>query len=210
MSDIGPQLAALIKIAGAATQDEAGPPDARLAELGGSMELVELLRSRNGFYAFESALHVWGVGAVEGEDLREWNRESLWRYAFNGLDRGLTFFAEDIFGGQFGLAGSTVVSFDPETAERVVIAESLEEWAAKVLEDYALLTGHPLAHAWQEEYGALRAGYRLVPKVPFVLGGEYSLSNVVEMRDFEAMRARGALAARIHGSADGTSIEFEF
>ncbi|NYD75135.1 hypothetical protein [Leifsonia soli] len=86
----------------------------------------------------------------------------------------MTFFAEDIFGGQSGLAGSDVVSFERETAEPVVIAESLEEWAANVLGDCSLLTCHPLAHAWQEEYGALRAGYRLVPKVPFVLGGEYA------------------------------------
>lgn len=210
MSDLGTRLAALIQIAGAATQDELESLDPSLADVGGSTELAALLRARNGFYAFESALHVWGRGAVAGEDLREWNRESLWRGAFSDLDRGLTFFAEDVFGCQFGLDGSAVVSFDPETAERVVIADSLEGWSARILEDYSLLTGYPLAHAWQEKHRAIRPGYRLVPKVPFVLGGDYAVSNLVEMRDFEAMRARGALAVQIHGTADGTSIEFEF
>ncbi|WP_020075524.1 SMI1/KNR4 family protein [Cryocola sp. 340MFSha3.1] len=206
MSQIGPHLRTLIELGSAPIEGQLVVQDSTLDDLGGSSELLALLGARNGFYAFESALLVRGLGA-DAVDIRAWNRKSLWRDSYDGLDHGLTFFAEDVFGSQFGFAGSDVVAFDAETAERVVIADSLDAWAAEILRDYSLLTGHPLAHAWQQEHGALTPGYRLVPTVPFVLGGDYALSNLGPVRDAEAMRTRGALAKRIHGAPDGTSVE---
>jgi hypothetical protein len=75
--------------------------------------LNELLQSRNGFYAFESALHV--LPRLERPDpatmdFGRWNDGALWRGEYGGLADGLTFFAEDLFGGQFALRGDEVVT----------------------------------------------------------------------------------------------------
>src|SRR5690242_19113144 len=78
-------------------------PPAMLAGLGKrGNELANLLTSRNGFVAFESALHVFPVGPVdEGYDLQQWNSPDLWRSAYGNLAEDALFFAEDIFGEQF-------------------------------------------------------------------------------------------------------------
>ena len=177
-------------------------------DVGGSSEFHAALRLKNGFYAFESALLVRGVGDGPGS-LASWNRPDLWRSAYEGLDAGLTFFAEDIFGAQFALDGTRVVSFDPETGERDPFADSLEAWASRVLADYSMLTGYPLAHDWQMAHGPLALGFRLVPRIPFVLGGEFTVANLVPMRDDKAMRARAGVAVQIKGLPDGTQVEIE-
>jgi len=123
------------------------------------LELLELLRARNGFYAFFSALHVLPLGKAEGRvDLESWNAEGLWRDAYAHLAAGCLFFAEDIFGGQFCIKNDAVLVFDPETAEQTRSGGTLEEWAQHVLLEHDALCGTPLAREWQERYGALPPG----------------------------------------------------
>src|SRR5438309_1862194 len=88
-----------------------GPP----MNVGGELapELLRLLALRNGFYAFESALHVFPAGHIEGVlDIETWNSEVLWRREFGSMADGCLFFAEDIFGGQFCIKDARVHSFD--------------------------------------------------------------------------------------------------
>lgn len=70
-------------------------------------ELVSLILNRaNGFYAFESAVHVFPLEAHSGSHgIVSWNVPELWRNWFDGMADGLVFFAEDIFGGLFGTKG---------------------------------------------------------------------------------------------------------
>jgi hypothetical protein len=92
-------------------------------------ELLALLSQRNGFYAFESALHVFPLGSRAGViDLETWNTQTLWRFEFGDLADGLLFFAEDIFGMQFAIRGDRIYSFDPETAEVEFLADSISQW----------------------------------------------------------------------------------
>src|SRR5262245_13835419 len=49
--------------------------------------------------------------------IAEWNDEALWKNLYENSCRDVTFFAEDAFGIQFGIRDSTIVQFDPETAE---------------------------------------------------------------------------------------------
>lgn len=174
-------------------------------------QLLPLLELSNGFYAFESALHVLPAGAPDGElpGLGEWNSATLWRDAYQELAEGMFFFAEDIFGGQFALRGNEVVSFEPETGEVEVLAGDIEQWAAAVLADYELLTGSGLAHEWQRGHGALAPGTRLLPKRPFVLGGEFTVDNLYQLPAVEGMRLRGQLALQIRDLPDGATIQFK-
>jgi hypothetical protein len=175
-----------------------------LATEGVPIELAKLLGKRNGFYAFEGALHVFS-----GEELRRWNDPSVWRDAYGDLiPADCVFFAEDLFGNQFGILRGTVVSFDAETAEREQVGANLGAWIAELMREHRVITGWPLAHEWQAANGPLPAGKRLVPKQPFVLGGEFAVANLKLVDAPVAMRARGALARQIAELPDGAQIEF--
>lgn len=173
-------------------------------------QIKALLRARNGFYAFESALHVFPAGPAGGTELtlRQWNSPNLWRFEYGELVEGAFFFAEDAFGNQFCAREDCIYSFEAETGELNVLADDLEEWARRVLKEYDMLTGYPLLRQWQEKNGALPAGMRLMPKIPFVLGGEYSLANLYPLGAVSAMRSRGNLARQIKDLPDGTQVEF--
>ncbi len=174
-----------------------------------AIQLGDLLRLKNGFYAFESALHVLPAGSTGGLiDVNLWNEPATWKNAYGGLADGLLCFAADIFGGQFCLADDGVYAFDPETGSRERISPDIEGWADCILTDYNYLTGYPLAHEWQKARGALPQGQRLVPKVPFVCGGPFEIGNLCPMDAIEAMCVRGELARQLKGVSDGASIAF--
>src|SRR5690348_14617911 len=70
-----------------------------------------LIVSKNGFYAFESALHVLPWGDIEsGAEL--WNSRDLWIKDYGVDVSGLLFFAEDAFGFQFAVGEDGIYSFD--------------------------------------------------------------------------------------------------
>ncbi|WP_163505153.1 SMI1/KNR4 family protein [Fodinicola acaciae] len=132
----------------------------------------ELLALANGFYAFESALHVFPSG-LGGDhiNIETWNGPDLWRGLFQGMADHILFFAEDIFGEQFGIKNNKICSFNPETGETEEIASSLEEWAESILADYNMMTGYSLGSEWQRVNGSLPFNQRLLPKIPFILNG---------------------------------------
>jgi len=188
-----------------------GPPqisEALAADAGGlARELMDVLRRRNGFFAFESALHVFPAGpGSEGYELVRWNEDNLWRGEYGDLAQGFLFFAEDIIGSQFALRSGRLFRFDPETGESEEIGASLEEWATLILSDYEYETGYPLAHEWQREHGRLPPSQRLVPTIPLVLGGDLELKNVHACDAVEGMQQRACIARQIRDLPDGATI----
>lgn len=173
-------------------------------------EWLQMLDRRNGFYCFESALHVFpsrsGAGVM---GLSEWNAADGWRQEYKDLDRGGLFVAEDIFGNQFSILGDLIYTFDAETAEMTEFARSVNDWAEKVVTDFEAVTGFPVAHQWQSSHGALVVGQRLVPKTPFVLGGAFEIDNLYPCQASAGMRARGNLAVQIAGVPDGAPINYK-
>jgi hypothetical protein len=172
-------------------------------------ELLQMLRRKNGFYAFESALHVFPLTSDPASGLEGWNSESLWRNEYQDLARGLLFFAEDIFQDQFCLSPQGVMRFKAETGETAFLANSVEEWAGLILADHSLQTGWKLAHDWQASHGPLPRGQRLMPKIPFFLGGQYTLDNLWAGSPLEGMRFKADLALQTRHLPDGTKIRFK-
>ena len=174
-------------------------------------ELRSLLGVKNGFSAFEAALIVFPLndaGGVYG--LSSWNARGGWRDAYSDcFDDQVLFFAHDVFGVQFGLTKSGVVRLDPESGEVALYASSLEGWASKLLENYEQDTGWPVAHDWQVENRPLRRHERLLPKQPFVLGGDYEVENLVAVEALFGMRSWGALYSQIRDLRDGEVASVE-
>ena len=149
--------------------------------LAGSLEneLKSLLSLKNGFYAFESALHVFPSHTFKNEiGLVDWNKKNLWKYSYNYILDDCLCFAEDIFGGQFCIKDNKIHILDPETGDLEFLANHLEDWAKILLLDYHHLTGYTLAKEWQECYGPLHSGERLLPKKLFVAGGKFIIDNL--------------------------------
>ena len=170
-------------------------------------QYVSLLRMRNGFFGFESALHLFpGTHDNNNIDVFTWNEEKLWRNSYDGMTDGHFFFAEDAFGGQFSFKEDGIFSFDPETGESQKLCEDLSQWCEVILDDYDFLTGHALMHEWQIIHGGIRHDQRLVPIIPFVLGGEFSVRNLHVKQSVKAMRERGNIAIQIRDIPDGATI----
>jgi hypothetical protein len=170
--------------------------------------LTHLLREKNGFYAFEGALHVFSdLGSPLEPGIVRWNESSLWRDAYEGLAESGLFFAEDVFGNQFCWRDGGVSAFDAETGAFEHMASGIEEWAGRVLAEYNLWTGFKLAHEWQVDNGALPVGRRLLPKRLFVLGGEYEVKNLYAADAVRGMRYRGSVATQIRDVPDGSTIK---
>jgi hypothetical protein len=175
-----------------------------------SEQLMELLTGRNGFFCFEGALRVFP--SVTGDvswGLFDWNSPGLWKCEYEGLADSSFCFAEDLFANQFSIGPEgTVSTFNPETGESGGLASSIEEWAKQVLENFDHLTGYSLAHAWQQMHGRLLPRFRLMAKQPFVLGGEYAVTNLVAIDGVRVMKNLGNLARQIRHLPDGAKTQF--
>jgi hypothetical protein len=178
----------------------------------GVSDLMKMLSFKNGFYALESALHVFPStdGSLEGGviGLQQWNDENLWRNWYQAVTEGLLFFAEDIFGCQFAIGRDGIVSFDPESGEVALLASSLEDWAGEILSNLGI-SGFPIAHSWQLANGSISNGKRLLPKIPFILGGSYDEKNLFAVDAVKGMRYRGELWQQIRDLPDGAQVRLK-
>lgn len=173
-------------------------------------ELMYLLVRKNGFYAFESALHVFSSNSCDldvGVDC--WNNSSLWRSEYDDMANGCLFFAEDLFGDQFCIKNNAVHKFDSETGSVEFISDNLFGWSDRIMSDYHTLTGYSVAHEWQARHGIIPIGSRLLPKIPFVAGGDYGLENLVVCDAVESMKYKASIARQIRSLPDGSKIRFE-
>jgi hypothetical protein len=186
-------------------------PGALPAEFQPAAQLLGPLLSRvNGFYAFESALQVFGTETVESnDDIAVWNSATSWRQEFGEVAEGLVFFAQDIFGGQFAASERGFFHFNIESAELKPMGKQMEEWATCLLGRWDYWTGHSIAHEWQVRHGPLKTGHRLFPKVPFVLGGEFEVENLWEGLASDAIGYSGYIASQLCDLPDGAHVELE-
>jgi hypothetical protein len=171
-------------------------------------ELFHMLELKNGFYAFEFALHVFPLTSDPATGLEGWNAGSLWRNEYSDLAEGLLFFAEDILQDQFCLSHkqSGVLRFHAETGQTTAMAESVENWAELIMSNYRIETGWPFVHEWQKKNGPLPLGKRLMPKTPFFLGGEYKIDNLWAGDPLEGMRLKADLAMQTRRLPEGTKV----
>ena len=172
-------------------------------------ELFRMLQRKNGFYAFEFALHVLPLSSNPQTGLEGWNAPSLWRGEYQDLAEGLFFFAEDALQDQFCLSckDDRILRFHAETGISEPMGNSLDEWAEVILANFRIETGWPLLHEWQERYGPLPPGKRLMPKTPFFLGGEYKLDNLWAGNSLEGMRLKGDLAMQTRNLPNGATVK---
>lgn len=205
-------LRKLIAIASPPLSHEAVDSHNALFTQAGSLgnALAQMLGMRNGFYAFESALHVFAMGqGADPYNLDTWNDRDLWIAEYAGLADNALFFAEDIFGDQFCIRDHRIWRFVAETGETEKMGHTLDQWAQQIVDNYEVETGYPLARDWQAQHGILAATDRLLPKRPFVLGGAFDVTNLYALDRVKGMRFRGNLARQIKNIPDKSKIKIK-
>ena len=136
-----------------------------------------------------------------------WNLPDGWKAEYGDSLSPLTFFAENIFGEQYGVTSDgEIVKFWPETGTIDKVASDVESWAKWLYSDYQVETGYPFAVRFQNEHGPLHLGQRLAPIVPFSFGGSYELSNLYAATDDAAMRTRASIAKQIENLPEGAPV----
>ena len=173
-----------------------------LGTLGAS--LMTLWHFRNGFYAFESALHLRSARQTE-----VWNDKDGWKRLYSEEVKQTIFFAEDLFGNQFGISKNLIHTFDPETGELDQHSTNLKEWVQKILKDPDFETGQALAHEWQMIKGALPLGQRLFPVVPFILDGNFSVDNLHAVEACAGMERCNDMGKQIQDLPDEAAVAAE-
>lgn len=116
-------------------------------------------------------------------------------------------FALDLFGGVFAVLESGVVRVDPETGDVSAHSNSVDEWASVLIEHPNFELGFSLAQEWKlQGRPPVGPSIRLMPKQPFVLGGDYVVENLVSVELSDAFRYYALLAKEIQDAGEGQSV----
>lgn len=118
-------------------------------------------------------------------------------------------FALDLFGQLFVATPHRIVRVNPETREVEDHSPDAEAWAARILREPNFETGWELATKWQLRNRPLQAFERLLPRELFVLGGDFTVENLVARPLLAGLAVYAGLSAAIADVPDGTVIEFK-
>ncbi|MFM8899899.1 MAG: hypothetical protein ACKOF9_08120 [Burkholderiales bacterium] len=166
-------------------------------------QLVNVYLERNGFFAFESSLWFYDYELMKTIN----NIDCLKLYEEQRRER--IFFASDALATQFFIDKEKIGSLDLETGEESIISKSFESWATEVLSDPDFLLGYPLMRDWQQENGKIKNSCRLAPITPFILGGNYSVENLVELDITELIEFKSNLYSQISNLPPGSQVEWK-
>lgn len=168
-------------------------------------QLCNLLIKRNGFYAFENALNVYGI-SKESCEFSNMNNMIDWDTKY-GIPKGSCLFGQDAFGFQFFINKKGVYQLNTEDGSTECLGLTLTDWAKVLLSDYDYITGWSLAKTWQTFNGEIKNGFRLFPKIPFLLGGKFEINNLYEANIEEGLSSRLNLYEQTKNLKDGQEID---
>ena len=168
-----------------------------------------IIATNNGGFFFQKSLHIYGfANELDFHNIDCIN--TLLHREYASIAKGLTAFAQDLLGNQFCFQTRSrkVTFFNVETGERNDIAEGFSDWINVLLSDLEYLTCLPMAQAWQES-GQLHFHQRLCPKHPFIIGGEYTISNVYAATFPNYIKANANIARQIFDLPNGTRVKLK-
>lgn len=79
-----------------------------------------------------------------------------------------------------------------------------------MLDDFDYLTGFTVAPEWQRTRSPMPLGHRLLPRVPFIAGGEFAVDNMVLVTDAERMAYGARLATHVARLQDGEAVRLPY
>lgn len=172
-------------------------------------QLLALYDIADGFFCLDRSLLVRPISRdANPEGSFEWRRRDFWQFYFN-RDEYFYVFAEDAFGDPFCLIRSGIIKLNMETTERFFISETIDKWAEAVLDDPEEYLNTFFMREWVFKHGDVPVGFRLAPKTPFVLGGEYSEENFTVLPEAELAHLKSQVAFRVKNVPDGGHLKID-
>lgn len=160
----------------------------------------------NGGFFFNQSLHIYSfISTSDFFNIQLVN--DVLSKEFGYLFEGLFSFGQEVFGNQFAFDKSdgSIVLFNVETGDRERLSDDFEGWLKYLIENLDYLTGNGFVKSWCE-VNSFHYNQRLVPKVPFVIGGEYEMKNFYASAFPKFLLYYADLAKQIHNLKDGEKV----
>jgi hypothetical protein len=173
------------------------------------IEYFELMKQVNGGAFFMKALFIYPFIMEERYPSVLLVNKKM-NILYDQLFLNLFTFGQDIFGNQFCFdkENYSVILFNIEDGERVVLANNFTEWLSVLENDYDYLTGFSYSKKWQNS-NILGVDQRLCPKIPFVIGGKYEESNFYASVFPSYLELNADIARQIYDLPDGTAVTYQ-
>lgn len=160
----------------------------------------------NGGFFFNRSLQIYSVGTAESfNDIFSLNKQIQLIYRTILVDE--FFFAQDVFGNQFGFSSKGIVFFNIETGEKEYIGKSFDDWTERLKSDFDYYTGESILLGWIQQWSDLNYNERLCPTIPFVVGGEYEIENLFKSTYPNYLLNNFNIANQVYNLPEGTPIK---
>jgi hypothetical protein len=174
---------------------------------------AEALRIANGFTVHSGMNRVFGIRGDRHMDLRSWNEEEGWRFAWHGkADPSFLMFGETAFGDQYALrwTGSSyedvVYLLDVNLLSVRPIFDSFAHFLDQEIVQNALSPSHPTALACVDKFGRVPPNENLVLTPSLLLGGYEDVTNMVKLESYTAMIYGGDIYTAVVAAPDEAAV----
>lgn len=125
------------------------------------------------------------------------------------LNKDLIFFGENCMADVFCLYKNKFYRYDLELNELENMGEDLNEFSNNILKNYNYYTGYNLHIKWALKNRALLPNEILIPKIPFVLGGEYAEDNLIAIERIKGFSIKIDFQKKISSLQNGEKVKLE-
>mgnify|MGYP001546136526 CR=1 FL=1 len=169
---------------------------------------LEFIKKINGGFFYNYSLHIYAVStSFEFHDIFKINE--IIKESFGKIIKNDFYFAQEIFGNQFGYCDEGIVFLNIESGERNIIARDFDEWMEILNKDLDYFTGRKLVESWNKFNNAMKPNERFCPKIPFVIGGKFEIENLFLQAFPKNILANANIATQIYELPDGTPIKLK-
>ncbi len=163
----------------------------------------------DGGYFYNRSLQIYSVNKTNiYNDIIEVN-EFLRREYPNIVRDDEIFFAQEIFGNQFGFSPKGIIFFNIETGEKEIIGSTFSDWIDVLLDDLDFYSGHLIVEQWQNIHSVLSYDMRLCAIKPFVIGGAYEIENLYSCLFPQYISTNANIARQIYDLPEGTKVNLK-
>ncbi|MFD6634707.1 SMI1/KNR4 family protein [Micromonospora chalcea] len=193
------------------TLDESDRTETLLGELPSTYAAA--LRIANGFTVHSGMNRVFGIREDRHMDLRAWNEEEGWRFAWRGkADSSFLMFGETAFGDQYALRWSgdsyedVVYLLDVNLLSVRPIFDSFARFMEQEIVQNAISPSHPTAIACVDRFGRVPPSENVVLTPSLLLGGYEDVSNMVKIESYTAMIYGGDIYTAVVSAPDEAAV----
>lgn len=147
----------------------------------------------------------WAVGNQHTKNQWHINGVEFSKEAFDrqieklNLEKELIIYI-NTFGEPFFKSKDNLYNVSVETGDTEIVSDSIED-------DY--WTGCSLRKEWGKTHGQVGEFHFLVPIIPFTLGGDFNVKNLMKLDIKQALEHYGNIRKKIHNLPDGTQIDIQ-